>query len=268
MARLCAVGFLDKETFVVKSRGFEIVPSRKLFLSSIGMLSLAACAGGGAPNIIPAAGKSRPSACLLSLSTCGGGGGPTPGNLAELSLAQVAALTTTQIAALTNTQIPTFTDAQLGYVTSASAFHGAQAAAVLQRVAASQQKEAPFYMPPGVPGPYIPTGYFPPVQGSDFWSNVGSAIVGAIAGAVGGYVGGTVIGMFAGAGGGYIGTFLGAGSDAYFVFYDSNIGGYQSIDLGSFQSIQNLTQFDSDGVSITGSFDASTSTVTITVVPN
>ncbi len=106
------------------------------------------------------------------------------------------------------------------------------------------------------------------MQGSDWWEVVGSTILGAVGSTVGSAFGGTVGAYLGGAAGGLLGTFLFSGQDAQFWFFDSNVGYYDFIDLGNWQTVQNVVGWDSDGYTIGGSFDPNSNTVTVTVIAN
>lgn len=274
---------------------------RRSFLSAFGVLTLAACSG-GASDIIgskPLSSAKNPDVVILPCPNCVPTIPTLPTNMSELTPAQVAAMTAAQIKALSSGQIASFSDHQLHYITNAQAFHGSQAKAILQRVAASQGAHGPYPQPPNSGStPTPPVGYMPPIAGSNFWGWVGGIIgsavggaVGATAGAAAGPPGSWIGGLLGGDQGASLGAVLGGGSfDAQYIFWNSDTGAWNGIDLGdcctgtSENGNTGQTSLDSDGVTVTGSFSASCSpsdakrryvdssgcagTLTITVIAN
>lgn len=247
---------------------FTPISSRKGFIGTAGTLLLASCGGSALPLVSTAPQQSTAHKdCIEPLiaarnspatATCG------VGNISELTNPEVAALTAAQIGSLTSAQIGQFTNPQLDYITAAKAFYGpVQWSAVLARAVAAQSAAPPLYIPPGDPGPYQPLGYIPPTPGSNLWGTIGGVIGGLIGTAVGS-TGGPVVAAFGSVvGGGTLGYFSGLGSDAYFAFYDPNTGYYEAVDLGD-----GVTGAGPYGFSATGTFDAGTNIVTVTVVEN
>ena len=85
-------------------------------------------------------------------------------------------------------------------------------------------------------------------------------MIGAAGGALGGWVGGVIFGP----------------TDSFYCFYDTNNNSWMAADLGPTSNFQfysengntGTSSLDTDGYQVQGSFDYSTNTVTVTVVPN
>ena len=83
---------------------------------------------------------------------------------------------------------------------------------------------------------------------------------------MGGLSGNPVVVWFGAQGGALMGTVYGTGgASAQYNFWNSNDQAYESVNISI---APNTTNLDSDGYTVTGSFDSSSNTVTITVIPN
>lgn len=203
---------------------------RRRFLSSLGLLALSGCGGDAVSGLTALRPDQKPN-MICAPSVCHPNS-TVPSNLATLTASEVSALTASQIASLSNSQIASFADKQLNYITNAQALHGTQASATLSRVAAAHASAPPLYRPPGMPAPPTPAPYTPPVPGSNFWGIVGTVIGGAIGTALGA-AGGPIVSFLTGtAASGLLGYFFSQGEDAYYSFYNSDIGYWDTIDLG------------------------------------
>ena len=244
--------------------------SRKNFLIALGTTALAGCASAG--GLVPIRKPEsicgpQPLSVRRTETTCvGGGGGGVPSNLSGMTIAQLQAISAEQIYDLDAGQIGSVTDDQLGAFTAAqcAVFHPYQASAIFERVAAAQSG-APGSLPPGPP----PPEWTPAHPGSAFW--------GWFAGVVGGYAGGAIVGTVIpvvgypiGSIGGStaLGLLMGSGNDMTFNFWNSNTGQYNSIDVMSYAQQSSMMSADPQGYYLDGSFDASSNTVTITVIGN
>lgn len=197
--------------------------------------------------------------------------------LAALSTPALQALSTTQIAALTNdqvsglgvaiaslssTQLLSLSATQLGALTSdqIDAFTSADQATALLSSVAQVQAEAPVAGPTPVP-PYLPAE--PAESVAPIWQWVvatGMGVAGSIA-----CLPGAAASIICGAVGSSIGTYITSGSgptDATFNFWDGSA--WNSVDVSaSYPDAPAGQQY-----SVTGDYDSSTNTVTVTVVPN
>ena len=264
---------------------------RDAFLQRLSVLSFAAvagCAGGAVPTVNEASSRSvsDPDCSNPYLATrkgprpdCVTGSGP--GSISSLSPAQVAALTAANIEGLTGDQIAEFSDLQLHYITNAQAFHGAQASAILARVAAVGTVAPIGGCTPGIPTTQCvtPPTYTPPNPGSNFWSWWGGIIGGVVGGAAGVTVtgpGAIVVGAVGGAAGSTLGSIIFEPTDAYYNFYNTNTQEWNSVDLGPASNFESTTEngntgqssLDTDGYQVQGTFNASSDTVTVTVIAN
>lgn len=110
--------------------------------------------------------------------------------------------------------------------------------------------------------------YTPAQPGSWFWGFVGTTVGGLAGTAIGG-IGGPISAFFAStAGGTFLGELWGSGTDMYFNFWNSNAGQWQSVDISPDSTESAMLSTDQQGYSVTGDYDSSSNTVTITIVPN
>jgi len=247
--------------------------SRKNFLIALGTTALTGCAS--ASGLVPVRKKPeticgpQPLSVRRTQTTCtgGGDGGSLPSDLSGMTLAQIQAITTGQMFDLDDTQLASLTDIQLAAFTATQSniFHPYQADALFRRMAAAQSKAST--PPPSVTNP-PPPKYTPPYAGSAFWGIVG----GAIGGLVGGWVGATAgpaSAVYEGnLGALFLGGLWGSGSDAYFNFWNPSAGQWQSIDISPDATESALLSTDSQGYTISGDYDSSSNTVTVTLIPN
>lgn len=238
--------------------------SRKNFLIALGTAALAGCAN--ASQLVPSS-RLHALACPLVSGGGGCGGGGLGGDLSGLTWQQIQALTTTQVHGLTGSQIATLTKAQVPVLTAAQVgvLHGSQSPSIFGRAAAVQQGATP---PPTLSNP-PPPPYVPSQPGSEFWSWFGGVVGGAVGGAVGLAGAGAVGAWFGGQLLAVVGSgAFGRGNPATFNFYNSNTGQWNSLEITLDPANAGFTSMNTDGFVVSGNFDASTNTVTITAIPN
>lgn len=248
--------------------------TRASFLSGMGLLALSACSGGA--TAIPAFRSKQMQIQPCYTSPCPTptlpGPTPLPNNLSGLTWQQIQALTTSEVYALNDAQIGSISTSPLAAFTAAQCaiFHGSQAQAILNRAAAAQNG-APSPPPSGTNPP--PPTYIPEQPQNGWWTWFGGLIGGIMGGAIASTYGGPAlpivgpVGVLIGgaAGSAFAGYVLAPGYDAQYNFWNSDLGQYNSVSISLDPAESSM---DSDGFTVTGSYDGSNNTVTITVIPN